>query len=319
MLSRNGIRYTDGIGDWNVRTASLTGHLQHLRAHHGSTTRCEFLEHGCHTIPYFDYDAEFPDPPTLEQTRASWDLCRHTITQIFGAHPDFDFDSRVAHAHRHGFVPAKHVHKLSLRFWVRGYRILPEHMPLLIRACTPPEAWEVFDLSIYSKRRLLACVGGIKGGGDERVLEVDGPLGAEWCVCQRLEGNEINLDLSSETTASSQTKAVAPADWSRLKAVLEAHGFRDPVYVGRRELSVHFTAGNLGIDCPCCPHVHDSQVCENRLHLRICRPLLSKAKPKTSCRTGGSCTQQQGTWSRTTALAAEPCPCLLRKPWKSQK
>ncbi len=258
------IKYTDAIGDWTVRDAPLQDYLAYQAAQWGRTTRCEFLQHGTRVVPYFDFDSTQASPYTPQQLADAWDLCHRTIMTVFGTDPDFDFDTRVAHAHRHGLVPAKALHKISFRFWIRGFSILPEHMPVLIKATAPPELQDVFDLSIYSARRLLAVVGGIKGDGDHRVLEVDDPTTAQWCICQRLEGNEIDLDLASEVEALKRnlkgSTATAPEDWDALETLLMAAGFQDPLYRGRRQLSVTFTAANLGMDCPCCPWVHDSQV-----------------------------------------------------------
>lgn len=285
------VRYTDAIGDWTVREASLTDHLHHIgQACEGAippTTRCEVLQHGSPTLPYFDFDSIVGTDEAGHRERA-WNRCRRAITEIFGADPTFSFDSNVAHAHRHGWVgPGRF--KVSFRFWVRGYSIMPEQMPSLIKACTPSHMHDVFDFSIYSKRRLLACVGGVKGGGDTRVLEVDDPAMVEWCVCQRLSGDEVKLDVKEETTAPidpSNVKLEHYEEWGVLREVLVQAGFVDPVYKGRRELSVSFTCSLLGVSCPCCSHVHDHQVC---IHERTesAAPRGAKDKNCASYRTGG--------------------------------
>ncbi len=263
------MRYTHAIGDWDVRHCTLEDHLQFLTTHFGKHTRCEFLQHGTPVVPYFDFDLTQDTAPTSQQLTDAWDLCHRTLMHIFGTDPTFDFDARVAHAHRHGFLPSKNLHKISYRFWIRGFSILPEHMPVLIKAIAPPELQDVFDLSIYSARRLLAAVGGTKGNGDDRVLQPTHPSMLEFCVCQRLDGDEEFLDLASEVTSRSLSKhgALPPSDWvfqegkwGALEDVLQAAGFPDPVYKGHRESSVSFTCGLLGISCPCCPWVHDSQV-----------------------------------------------------------
>ncbi len=259
------VQYTDAIGDWTVKTDSLADHIAHLqRSSSSPTTRCEYLQHGTPVVPYFDFDLTQNTAPTSQQLQAAWDLCHSTLMHIFGTDPSFDFDTRVAHAHRHGFVPSKNLHKISFRFWIRGFSILPEHMPVLIRSVTPPEMHGVFDLSIYSARRLLAVVGGIKGNGDDRVLQPAHSTMLEWCICQRLEGDEVFLDLAAEAAGHASKALVCqgtrPEDWDRLETLLVAAGFQDPVYRGGRQLSVSFTCGLLGISCPCCPWVHDSQV-----------------------------------------------------------
>ncbi len=266
------VRYTDAIGDWTLRETTLEEHLLHIKkACTGAippTTRCEYLEHGTPVLPYFDFDSVAQtDAP--EHRRRAWDLCRRVIIEIFGGDPSFSFETKVAHAHRHGWLEPGRF-KISFRFWVRGYSIRPEHMPALIKACTPPDVLPVFDLSIYSRRRLLACVGGVKGGGDRRVLQVDDPDMVEWCVCQRLSGDEVKLDLSDEMTPPSCSsldgvKTEQYEGWGILREVLVKAGFVDPGYKGRRELSVSFTCSLLGVSCPCCPHVHDRQVYSQRV------------------------------------------------------
>lgn len=257
------VRYTDAIGDWTVRTCDLQDHLHHLRSDRGITTRCEYLEHDSPTVPYFDFDQTQIDPVAPDDVLAAADLCRRTICEIFGPEPSFDFDSGVARASRHGYVPSKGVYKISLRFWVKGFKILPQHMAALIGACTPPDLRDVFDLSIYSSKRLLACVGGIKGNGDDRVLQAAEPWMEEWSVCQRLVGTEINVDMTEEVTSRalpSRTTSLPPGGWPTVGEALKQAGFVDPVYVGKRENSISFTCALLSVSCPCCPHVHDRQV-----------------------------------------------------------
>ncbi len=265
------IKYTRALSDWNVHTAPLPDFLALQLASWGRPefNACEYLEHSLFVRPFFDYDQELASPPTTEVLDQAADRCSRAILEMFGGEPTFDLDLHVVRAHRHGFVPSKNLHKISFRFWIKGFSLLMQHIPLLIRACCSPETRDVFDLSIYSKRRLLAVPGGCKGNGDHRVLELGDRGDARWCLCQWLEGDEQPLDLSSEITASmSESKGISgqlscvskqPGDWPAVETALVRAGFRDPVYVGRRPGSLTVQAGNLGVDCPCCPWVHDSQ------------------------------------------------------------
>lgn len=261
------VRYTDGIGSWDVKLASLADHIAHLEENHNlppslqHTTRTEFLEHGMLCVPYFDFDETVEEAPTALQLAGAWESCEDAVRCIFGGDPSFNFSTQVAIAHRHGLVPSKQLHKLSFRIWVKGYKITPEHMTALISMCGVKE---VFDTSIYSKRRLLAVVGGVKGGDDHRVLKCKDPAHVEWCICQRLEGQEQLLDMSLEV-ANNQLKGkqygsatVCPDSWDDLVVRLELAGFRNPSFRGKRQEGYNFWSDNIGEDCPCCPGVHDS-------------------------------------------------------------
>lgn len=188
-------------------------------------------------------------------------LIQTKISDLF-RYPTRYAPSQVVHAQRHGFVPRKQCHKISFRFWVRGIVTTPQDMITIIKYFKQDHIW---DVSIYKGRRKLACVGGVKGGDDMRVLRCDVPAHLEWCVCQRLEGGETPMEAPEDIKRmvefqSARTASVAPPDWEEIKPHLETAGFRDLVYIGRRPDSIHFTAGNLGVDCPCCVHIHDSQV-----------------------------------------------------------
>ena len=257
------VQYTRGLGDWNVQTASADALMAGLMAswsredHHV----CEYLEEHFITRPFFDFDHELPEAPTSQQLQLAHSRCERAIRQMFGPDPDFDYETDVVCAHRHGFVPAKGLYKISFRYWIRGFCLPMGHIPWLIRACASPDTVDVFDLTIYSKRRLMAVVGACKGRGDHRVLDMDDRTHARWTLCQVLEGDERQLDMSDEIKATpyGESKGTAPPDWRVLEAALVQAGFRDPVCVGRRAESITIQAGNLGVDCPCCPNVHDSQ------------------------------------------------------------
>lgn len=221
-------------------------------------TMCEYLVHSTYVRPFFDFDLEMTDPPSSGQLQTTLQKCTDAINSIFRGEPTFSFEDSVTIAHRHGFVKPKQVYKVSWRFWVKGFVILLEHMPALLSFY--PQAQDIFDLSIYSKRRLMACIGGTKGSGDDRVLTCDNPEDSEWCLAQRLAGSEQLLDLTQQLQQTSYRSSsnYAPDDWAAVEQALVAAGFRNPTYLGRRPDSLTITADNLGEDCPCCPHVHES-------------------------------------------------------------
>lgn len=257
------VKFTRGLGDWDVQVLSADALLSHMDAAWSREDNhvCEYIEDTFITRPFFDFDSELPDPPTPSQLQQAHARCEAAIRQLFGPVPTFDFEVDVVRAHRHGFVPAKNTHKISFRYWVRRFCLPMGHLPWLIKACASDETAGVFDLSIYSKRRLMAVVGGCKGRGDHRVLDMDDRSQARWTLCQVLEGDERHLDMTDEIKATPYggSRGTAPANWDVLEAALVQAGFRDPVCVGRRAESITIQAGNLGVDCPCCPNVHDSQ------------------------------------------------------------
>ncbi|DBA84837.1 hypothetical protein WJX77_004059 [Trebouxia sp. C0004] len=176
---------------------------------------------------------------------------------MFSSDPTFTLD-RVASASRHGPLPDGS-HKISLRYWVDGYKIRPEHMLSLIDSCAPPERRDFFDRSIYNKKRLLAVVGGCKGYGDHRVLDVEDRSQAHRCLTQLVEEGAQLLDFPEEAQKTPGTMSRALEDWGALTVALIRAGFRDPCYKGKRENSTTFSASNQGVDCPCCSNVHDKQ------------------------------------------------------------
>lgn len=161
---------------------------------------------------------------------------------------------------RHGWL-ASGKFKISFRFWVRGFSILLQDMPAMIKYMLRGHE-QPFDLSVYSARRLLAVPGGCKGGGDTRKLNLIGYARPEECLAQNLVGDERELVIPDEVKTVAlfgASKQPPPPEWSTVKEVLEAHGFGDPVFKGTREQSLTFTCDCLGKECRCCTHTHEKQ------------------------------------------------------------
>lgn len=247
---------------WNPVTISLTRFLEQQKASWGSEDYnvCEALVHGQHVIPYFDADQELDSEP--ESSEPSFDACKTSLIKLFGGDPNFDFDSQVKVGYRHGFKSLS-VYKLSWRFWVRGYSILVEDLPKLIKRFDGDHPW---DLSVYSSKRKMAVPGGCKGKGDSRVLELQDKTHPELAIIQNLTGKEtpltnFSLDAVKDAHAIDrvmfQGKGTPPPEWEEVEAILEAHGFGNPVYLGRRESSLTFQCDRKGLDCPCCGLIHD--------------------------------------------------------------
>lgn len=146
--------------------------------------------------------------------------------------------------------------KGSVRVYVEGFRLEMGSMPTLIRELNQADFW---DLSVYSSRQKLGILGSCKGNGDARVLTPVGGWDPSRATVQVLTGEEQGLEFDS--TASTPRRALglanAPPEWDEASPVLEAHGFGNPRYRGRREESITFQCDCLGTDCACCSSQHD--------------------------------------------------------------
>lgn len=289
------VRVTSGLTDWNVQSVQLQEYLDFQQKQWGSTTYndCEYLTGNTLGKPVFDFDNKMSQQPTPLQIATANDTCLQAINGMFAADPKFSLD-RVITAYRHGpLTPGSpYTHKLSFRFWVLGYKILLQDMKLLIAQCAAPEYQDLFDLSIYSARRLLAVVGGCKGNGDYRILDMDDRSQAVHCMTQHLEGDETLLDLAEAQTAVSTLTGTPPDNWDVLAAALTRAGFINPCYVSTREHSVNFRAGNLGGECVCCGLEHDNQcwfAMQAGMYFKVksyssrCRTMTIRATPDEMC------------------------------------
>lgn len=256
------IAYTDALNDWDVKHVPLATFLQHQQQGYGHPdfSACEVLTHDQYVCPYFDVDVYQDHEPTPQEKQDCLDTCQRHLLEMFGSDPSFS-PSRVKTAHRHGWVPAKSRWKISWRLWVRGYKILVQHMPSLIDACSTPEGKTWWDTSIYSRRQKLNVVGACKNlNNDHRTLEVDDRSQMQWTLAQRLVGDEQLLDFPESSGAA--VLVGSPPEWAQLGEALERAGFRDPRYVGTRPSSITFSCSR-GSPCPCCAHTHDSQNCKS--------------------------------------------------------
>lgn len=252
------VAFTDSLTDWDIKHATLTTFLQQQQDLWGQQSRFEVLQHGQLVQPYFDADKYLDHEPTPAEKAECLATCRNYLFEIFNGDPAFT-SSRIMTAHRHGFVPAASKWKLSYRFWITGYAILVEDMPALIQQTSPPAGRTWWDLSVYSARKKLGCVGSYKSPGDLRVLEVDDHTTAEWCLAQRLGGSEQELVFNKVVPAGGTlANPMEAPEWEAVQRVLEQAGFGNPVYKGRRAASLTFTCDLLGQTCVCCGLVHDS-------------------------------------------------------------
>ena len=160
----------------------------------GSTTLCESYTGDTLVKPFFDYDSyadEAEDP-----ARAFAEVCQQPLERVLGVGPE-----QLAVASRSDWVTgsAGRRWKTSLRVFVQGLRLKAADMVhVLAKEEFSDPGW---DKGIYpdpGKERLLAVVGGIKGGQDRRQLRpLPGrPLRpyANYLI-QFLYGDEVEADV----------------------------------------------------------------------------------------------------------------------------
>lgn len=257
------IHFTPAITDWTQLQLPLPDYLHQQSLHFGSPTFqvCEYLTSATQVIPFFDVDKWVDCEPTPSEADELQSRCQEEVHSMFHADPNFDYDKQVYMAQRHGYVPKKGQWKLSFRMYVRGYSIRMGDIPALIEQTASDPT--LFDTSPYTSRRLMSIPGACKGQGDERVLRPvpNSPPDFNKMTCiQLLLGGEIVLqDFEQSPDAKASNMKVDMTMWQAAVPLLVAAGFRNPLPIGQRELSITFTASNKMVDCPACDHVHDAQ------------------------------------------------------------
>ena len=135
------------------------------RISHIGHTWCEALEEGMIAKLFFDRDERVDGDLTDEVINESMAIAEEKIRALFGEdHDKYEF----RYATRHGFYPTWQTNKISIRVYVIGLRVKYTQIRHMIESCKQDDYW---DLKVYEKKRLLACVNGIKGGTDLRVLK----------------------------------------------------------------------------------------------------------------------------------------------------
>ena len=239
---------------WDVQQVTLTQFLKQQKQNWGlrNYNVFETLSHGMKLAPYLDYDMQFDKQPDIQSHRTK---CMQAIHEIFGADPDFCADQQVKVGYRHGWLPTGK-YKVSFRFWVRGYSILMEHMPALIRQCSAPSD-DTWDLSVYSCKRKMGVPGACKSPEDPRALELEDRDHPELCIIQYLDGTERELK-GFDQTQTLQLSHQTPPEWDAVATLLHDRGFGNPVYKGCRDSSLTFDCDCKGCACVCCGLQHDS-------------------------------------------------------------
>ena len=231
---------------------------------------CEFLCSDDIVSPYLDYDQKQETEATLAELDMHLRLCRDKLEALFKGDKAFDVGAVVV-LQRHGWwldPKNKKAFKISFRFYIKGYRIMMGQMPKLLTYYRQDDFW---DMNVYhATNQKLAIPDGCKGATsrnphhDARILTVlpgqDDHVAALECLAQLTSDDDsfINMDRLHDDGQDVEELPVVHAEWESVRPVLEQAGFRHPKYKGHRQKGINFTADNLGRDCPCCPHVHDS-------------------------------------------------------------
>lgn len=123
---------------------------------------CEYLHDSVVTKLYLDFDRVCPERPSDDDLATIKRECLAKTAEISSIMGDRPF----AVASRHG--PKGGSYKVSFRVFFRGFRVVYHDIPVLLRHAQQSHFW---DMSPYkASEQLLACIYGMKGGGDDRVL-----------------------------------------------------------------------------------------------------------------------------------------------------
>lgn len=292
------IRYTSRIGGWDEKTATPEDFhtAQLLRwgdpdfqvrsdtcffgekfclptTPHTCAQACELLEGNTWVNPVFDYDCLLEHEPDAATIQEHLGRCQEEIATTFPL-PGFNLEENLLVASRHGFVASKRKWKISFHLMVVKFCKIPfGQIPSLIKKHGSRDAQDIWDMSLYSSRRLLSVPGACKGGGDTRVLDMDKQQ-ARYFLAQYLStGQEIpfedfvrddgsNQQPSGEGTEEAGSLMKAgwfPPEPQEAMRVLAAAGFRGVIFRGASKISLHFTCDALGGPCLCCQLQHDRQ------------------------------------------------------------
>ncbi len=124
------IQFADGLQRaWHCHYLPADQFHEQQRALFGRREfqRFEILDSTQLVKPYFDRDRYSHEEPTEQQLLAEQDECRLRICQHFP-------EDQVLLATRHGWVPAKAMHKISVRVYVLGHKIELSDMGKLLPA-----------------------------------------------------------------------------------------------------------------------------------------------------------------------------------------
>lgn len=117
-------------------------------------TACEYLEGHQPIQPFLDYDRHLEHEPTDQEKQEDLQRCRTAIIHMFRGDPDFSYEGNVLEASRHGLKPDGKW-KISWRFVITDLCIIKmQDMPHLLRELEPPDDKNLFDLSVYSSKRV---------------------------------------------------------------------------------------------------------------------------------------------------------------------
>ena len=166
MTDRCEVAVVTGIRGKATEVETYAAHsvVRDILANFGRLELYEWVLNDRPTKPYFDVDSNTARTTHDQLLAASL----AAIDTFFGHRPDLLI---IAHSHGDGTGP--NAHKLSLRFFVPGFRMTPADIKARIVALDLHEAaGGPFDTAVYGRRQKLRTLGSIKGGPDRRVLRL---------------------------------------------------------------------------------------------------------------------------------------------------
>lgn len=254
------IAFCDGLKQsWTAQSLPVSQyHDQQAECFgHPQFNRFELLHASMLVHPYFDMDAYSDAAPSDSLVKQQEEAARQNVIKHFKMGDSLFCEDHVLVATRHGMVPAKQKFKISVRVYVTCYSIALQDMAALVKAFQEPglPQGDFWDEGVYSTRQKLGIVGACKGDGDWRVLTPLGDWEPSLATVQHLTGTEQQLAAQPRKAPAKAT--INDEAWEEVVPHLEARGFREPRLISRKAAGFDFTADNKGVDCPCCPWVHD--------------------------------------------------------------
>jgi hypothetical protein len=147
---------------------------------YADNVRRDMLEDDVETKLFFDYE-EYHDaePPAKEKRRLAdyvqyeTNMLKHMVIGLAGA-GEMELSYKIAT--RHGEAPDGR-YKMSFRPFFSGIGVPFTSIPRVLDAAyeNQPREHIPWDMSVYSRRRLLACVNGQKHAADARLLTMERP------------------------------------------------------------------------------------------------------------------------------------------------
>ena len=242
----------------NITDLATTKQLLNKPGH----TLVEYLTPQTTTKLYFDVERYIGNPDAIVRDQLQKDfyhqVVNHMNTLINHLKPT-NRNVTYKMASRHGIDPKKQEYKLSFRTYVIGVSIVYHDIPILLSSTESlQDMVDFWDMSVYKESEQLLCtINGIKGRGDERVLEsmewskspdynimdyVVQYIDSAWPIIEVVEdvdySNEVDEDneVVDEDNVTQLVKCLGPtsassrSSWCNVAIILKNLGGGSPKY-----------------------------------------------------------------------------------------